>query len=185
MWSCDWALANGMHTTLEPGSWESPTCGPTQSSSFAVQMQISMVTLGNHKMERTWISESLVGGGCLLMEIIHIGLYKRNNLLYVWAIMESILYRNIQSCTVTKVNFTLKVKLSASISRLIIHWIAPLWWPTSISNSTCPIKTVLSVCQNILGTGIQEWIIQSSFCHKIHIQIWGNPKYTNKKTNFK
>lgn len=40
-------------------------------------------------------------------------------------------------------------------------------------------QMVLSVCQNILGTGIQEWIIQSSFSHKIHIQRQGNLKYTN------
>lgn len=55
----------------------------------------------------------------------------------------------------------------------------PTW--KTYSNLTHSTQMVLPLCQNVSGTGIQEWIIQSPFSHRIYIQIWGNPKYTNKE----
>lgn len=40
---------------------------------------------------------------------------------------------------------------------------------------------VFSVSENVLGTGLQEWIIQSPFSYRIYAQIWGNPNTQVKK----
>lgn len=56
----------------------------------------------------------------------------------------------------------------------------PTW--ETCSNLTHSTQMVPPICQNFPGTGIQGWIIQSAFSHRIYIQICGNPKYTNTET---
>lgn len=61
---------------------------------FAVLMQVNMVTLGSHKMEETWISESLIGGGTLLIETTNIK-FSKEIIFYVFEPWGSLLYQNI------------------------------------------------------------------------------------------